>query len=186
MRLVLLSELAGKEQSVHMLENYTKNAKSDNLDYCWCWWLRGDMCLVNIGKRMVPQSLLSGVWENVKLSRILGFMSRELITQYFLFSLKFSHASWNQQMPSLVWKEVNQSYPWRIWFVWQAVGVFGAVLYIILHMAATVAALRNTITKIKFAGFLFGQNVHLIHDFLARVFPHTKSSTFPHLVRISR
>ena len=99
MRLVLLSELAGKEQSVHMLENYTKNAKSDNLDYCWCWWLRGDMCLVNIGKRMVPQSLLSGVWENVKLSRILGFMSRELITQYFLFSLKFSHTSWNQQMP---------------------------------------------------------------------------------------
>ena len=102
MRLVLLSELAGKEQSVHMLENYTKNAKSDNLDYCWCWWLRGDMCLVNIGKRMVPQSLLSGVWENVKLSRILGFMSRELITQYFLFSLKYSHASWNQQMP---WSE---------------------------------------------------------------------------------
>ena len=37
-----------------------------------------DMWLVNSGKRMAPSSLLSGVWENVKLSRILGFMSLSL------------------------------------------------------------------------------------------------------------
>ena len=37
---------------------------------------------------MAPASLLSGVWENVKLSRILGFMSLGLSYQiYILFSL---------------------------------------------------------------------------------------------------
>ena len=48
----------------------------------------GDMWLVNTRKRMAPASLLSGVWENVKLSRILGFMSLGLSYQiYILFSL---------------------------------------------------------------------------------------------------
>ena len=48
------------------------------MEYCDEDDYTADMWLVNSGKRMAPSSLLSGVWENVKLSRILGFMSLSL------------------------------------------------------------------------------------------------------------